>query len=167
MGVVTDKDIISELISIVGPQSIVSLISEQTFKENDNDNFISLQLGKSFADKVKDLESQDEQNDVIKSARSDKSSQRGEDLKGERIYHMLKKSLTTDQNDSDNADESDLMYNQDFNDDADVDEEEDMGYFNDEDCKYTFGHGKKLTGSSQRKIEKVQKNLDKIHIDDN
>ena len=42
MGVVTDKDIISELISLVGPQSIVSLISEKTFRENDHDNFISL-----------------------------------------------------------------------------------------------------------------------------
>ena len=37
MGVVTDKDIISELISLVGPQSIVWLISEKTFKDNDID----------------------------------------------------------------------------------------------------------------------------------
>ena len=49
MGIVTDKDIISELISLVGPQAIVSLISEFTFKEVDYDNFISLQMGKSFA----------------------------------------------------------------------------------------------------------------------
>jgi len=96
MGVVTDKDIISELISLVGPQSIVSLISEQTFIDNDNDNFISLQLGKSFAQKVREMEAKDAQSDIIKSARSDKSSQKGEDIKGERIYHMLKKSLNTD-----------------------------------------------------------------------
>lgn len=42
MGIVMDKDIISELISLVGPSAIVSLISEHALKENDDDNFISL-----------------------------------------------------------------------------------------------------------------------------
>lgn len=42
MGIVMDKDIISELISLVGPSAIVSLISEQALNENDDDNFISL-----------------------------------------------------------------------------------------------------------------------------
>ena len=74
MGIVTDKDIISDLISLVGPETIMSLISEHTFKEVDEDNFISLQLGKSFAEKVRDMDRSNSQNELIKSARSDKSS---------------------------------------------------------------------------------------------
>jgi len=59
------------------------------------------------------------------------------------------------------------MYDQDFNDDADVDEEEDLGYFNDQNSKFSFGQSHKYIGSKDRKIDKVQKNLDKIYLDDN
>jgi hypothetical protein len=55
MGVVVDTDIISSLVSIVGPQSIMALVSDQTYKANDEENFISLQLGSNFSQKVGDL----------------------------------------------------------------------------------------------------------------
>lgn len=89
MGVVADKDIISELVSIVGPQSITALLSEETFRENDEDNFISLQMGANFSQKVGELMRQNSSG-IIKSARSDRSSQKGGDLRSERIFDILK-----------------------------------------------------------------------------
>ena len=41
------------------------------------------------------------QGDIIKSARSDKSSIKGEDLKGERIFNILKQSQITDHDQED------------------------------------------------------------------
>lgn len=92
MGVVIDKDIISELVSIVGPQYITALLSEKTFKENDEENFISIQMGSNFAQKVGEMIKSNSQSDLVTSARSNKSSAKDGDIKSERIFEYLKQS---------------------------------------------------------------------------
>ena len=56
------------------------------------------------------------------------------------------------------------MYNQDFNNDADVDEEDD--FFNDYGSKISFGQINKKMGSKERKVERLKKNLDQLDIGD-
>lgn len=87
-----DKDIISELVSIVGPQYITALLSEKTFKENDEENFISIQMGSNFAQKVGEMIKSNSQSDLVTSARSNKSSAKDGDIKSERIFEYLKQS---------------------------------------------------------------------------